>query len=202
MLFQSTGVWRPTRQANKPNQAAVAKTAGISRIQENGVSKPGAKRSTLSAVFAGQPVCMANQTTQMTKAQAEKNSSVNQSTKADRLRRSVGKAKAAKVAKAGRANNRARSRCPAMVAAINITAMTMRGCNTWPLFHCWRHCHRDHKTKGHAGQLNHTSKRAKATPSPGLFKNDRAGQRNRPKDQAKAKISTDAAAAHCQGLAS
>ena len=118
---------------------------------------------------------MANQTTQMSKAQAEKNSSVNQSTRAERLRRSVGNAKAAKVAKAGKASKRARSRCAPMAVATNITVMTMRGSSTWPLCHCWRHCHKDHKTKGHAGQLNQINKRPKAAQSWLPFKTKMAG---------------------------
>ena len=72
-------------------------------------TKPGAKRATLAAGCAGQPVCMAIQTTQMMKAQPEKNSRVNQSMKAATLRRKVGSAKAAKVASGGKASSRVRS---------------------------------------------------------------------------------------------
>jgi hypothetical protein len=52
---------------------------------------------------------MANQTTQMMKAQPEKKSSVNQSMKAAMLRRKVGSANAANVANAGNDNSKVRS---------------------------------------------------------------------------------------------
>jgi hypothetical protein len=52
---------------------------------------------------------MANHTTQMMKAQPEKNSSVNQSMKAAILRRKVGNANAASVANAGNDNSSVRS---------------------------------------------------------------------------------------------
>ncbi len=49
---------------------------------------------------------MAIQITQMMSAHVEKNNSVNQSISAATLRRNVGKANAAKVANAGKANNK------------------------------------------------------------------------------------------------
>jgi hypothetical protein len=52
---------------------------------------------------------MANHTTQMMKAQPEKNSSVNQSMNAAMLRRKVGRANAANVANAGNDNSKVRS---------------------------------------------------------------------------------------------
>ncbi len=62
---------------------------------------PGNNRATLAAGCAGQPVCIAIQTTHTIKAQPEKKSSVNQSINAATLRRNVGRANTAKLANAG-----------------------------------------------------------------------------------------------------
>ena len=88
-----------------PHTAVAAKATTNANHPKLG-SKPGNKRATLAAGLAGQPVCMAIQTTQITKAQVVKKINVNQSIKAATLRRSVGSAKAAKVANAGKASRR------------------------------------------------------------------------------------------------
>ncbi len=70
---------------------------------------------------------MATQTTQMARAQKLKNSRVNQSIKAPRLRRRVGSAKAAKAAMPGSARSKARSDKPVNQVAPTVTATNHKG---------------------------------------------------------------------------
>ena len=115
------------RQRTKAAQATVANTATAVRPNENSGENSGAKRVTLAAVLAGVPVCMATQTTQMMSAQALKNSNVNQSIKAPKLRLSVGSAKAANVATAGKAVKSARSDKPVNHVAPTVTKANHKG---------------------------------------------------------------------------
>jgi hypothetical protein len=100
MLFHKADRWRPARHFTKRAQNSVASKAMMDKVQENSGMKPGANRATLMAGWAGMPVCIENQTTQMINAPALKKSRVNQSMKALTLRWSVGNAKEAKVAMA------------------------------------------------------------------------------------------------------
>jgi hypothetical protein len=70
---------------------------------------------------------MAIHTTQMISPQLEKNSNVNQSMSAATDRSSVGKAKAANVAKAGSANNNVRSDEPVVKVAAKDTPLSQSG---------------------------------------------------------------------------
>jgi hypothetical protein len=81
----------------------------------------------LAAGCFGTPVCIDTQMTQMTIAQPEKNSSVNQSISAETLRSRVGKANAAKVASAGRANSKERSDAGVSSVVPMATARKSRG---------------------------------------------------------------------------
>ena len=132
-------------------------------------SKPGACRSTLAAGCFGKPVCMATQITQMTIPQPVKNSSVNQSINAATLRCSVGNANAASVASAGSASSRARSAGRVVRVASIPTAANHNGsamCRwTLRLKICSRQRQRVQSTKGHAGQVNHSSRRPRLRQS-------------------------------------
>ena len=70
---------------------------------------------------------MATQTTQMAKAQNEKNNKVNQSIKAPKLRRNVGNANAARQAMAGRATSSARSVMPVNQVSVMVTPTNHKG---------------------------------------------------------------------------
>ena len=85
----------------------------------------------MAASWFGTPVCMAIQMTQMMSAEPEKKSSVNQSIRADTLRLRVGSAKAARVAKAGKANSRERSPEAVLSVASSATLATQTGSNKW-----------------------------------------------------------------------
>jgi hypothetical protein len=87
----------------------------------------------LRAGLAGNPVCKESQTTQIINAPALKNSKVNQSIKALTLRFSVGKAKAAKVANAGKANNKERSPDSDKQVVKMTTVTNHKGKNKWGL---------------------------------------------------------------------
>ena len=115
------------RHLTKPNQAKVADKASTKVGAENSGVKPGTSRATLAAGWAGMPVCMAIQTTHTTKAQPLKNSKVNQSIQALRLRRKVGSANAASVAMAGRETSKARSDKPVNHVVPMVTVANQSG---------------------------------------------------------------------------
>src|SRR5688500_3519011 len=94
----------PVRHLTSQAHAAVAASAIANEITEKLGSNPGASLATLAAGLAGTTVCIETHTTQMTRAQPLKNSRVNQSISAETLRPSVGNAKAASAARAGRAS--------------------------------------------------------------------------------------------------
>ncbi|MDT4843457.1 hypothetical protein FQZ97_773910 [compost metagenome] len=149
----------PTRQATSQTQAAEASRARPNSSPENSGTKPGASRATLAAGLAGTPVCMANQITQMMRAQPVKKISVNQSISADMLRRSVGSANAASAASAGRASSSVRScRSDRALAAKPISA-AHSGRATWGRKSWRRQRHSVQSTRGQAGQVNHSSRR-------------------------------------------
>ena len=127
MLFQMAARWWPMRHFTNQAQASVASKAKPKVKTENSGKNPGASLATLAAGFAGNPVCMAIQTTQMVSAQKLKNKSVNQSISAARLRLKVGKAKAAKAAIPGKANKRLLSDMPVSQAAATVTVMNHKG---------------------------------------------------------------------------
>ena len=115
------------RQRTSAPQATVAASAKANAPTENSGTNSGARRATLAAGLAGVPVCMATQTTQMMSAQTLKNSSVNQSIRAPRLRRNVGNARAAKVAMAGSEVKSARSDKPVNQVAPTVTITNHSG---------------------------------------------------------------------------
>ena len=182
---------RPARRFTSQPQATVAKAANRQGRMTKRGSKPGASRATLAAGCGGKPVSIATQTTQMTMAQPVKKIRVNQSTRAETLRLSVGSAKAASVARAGSANSRARS--PARVNSVAPTVMSANQmgrarCRLKCLLSNWRRQrHNVHSISGQAGQVNHNNR----LPSPCHAAQPGAGnsmrQRHRP-------ISVDSAA--------
>ena len=101
----------------------------------------------------------------MMKAQPVKKISVNQSIKAEKLRLKVGSAKAAKVAMGGNTNISVWSSVRVINATHRASAINHRGRTKCRLQLCdnhWRrHCHSVHRTNGHAGHMNHTSKSTK-----------------------------------------
>src|SRR5574343_2097940 len=121
-LFQMALRWRPARHHTRAHQARVAARATAKAMAENCGSKPRASLATLAAGLAGTPVCVDTQITQIAMTEALKNSRVNQSIKADMLRRSVGRAKAASAARAGRLSSRARSEGRVPTAQPSVTS--------------------------------------------------------------------------------
>jgi hypothetical protein len=107
--------------------ARVASRAKPKAMRENSGKNPGASLATLAAGLAGNPVCMAIQMTQMVRAQKLKNSSVNQSIRAPKLRRKVGKANAAKAAIPGKASKSALSDMPVNQVATTVTPLNHKG---------------------------------------------------------------------------
>ena len=156
-LFQMACRWRPTRQATSQPQAMVASSAGSRSSQENSGLNPGASLATLAAGLAGTPVCMANQITQITKAHPLKKTSVNQSIRADTLRRSVGSANAARAAMAGRASSSERSKSGLIALLTTLTSAAHNGSATCGLRSWWRQRQSVQSARGQAGQVNHTS---------------------------------------------
>lgn len=126
-LFQIAALCRPTRHLTSQAQANVATHATPKAINEKLGENPGARRLTFAAGCAGTPVCMATHTTQMTNAQPEKNSSVNQSISAPTWRCRVGSAKAASVDKAGSARSKLRSGDPVVNVATMQTETNQAG---------------------------------------------------------------------------
>ena len=112
---------------------------------------------------------MAIQTTQITTPQPVKNSRVNQSIRAATLRCKVGRANAAKVARAGNASSRARSAGLVVSVAVRVTAANHSGsarCRLTERVKIWkRQRHKVHNTSGQAGQVNHTSRRPRVRQS-------------------------------------
>ena len=126
---------------------------------------------------------MAIQMTQIVRAQKLKNSSVNQSIRAPKLRRKVGKANAAKAAIPGRASKRALSDMPVNQVAATVTAMNHNGkakCgkrqprDSWDLQR-----HKDHAAKGQAGHVNHSMSLASTSSSNKVCDSTRQRQRSR-----------------------
>ena len=105
----------------------------------------------------------------MTMPQPVKNSSVNQSIKAAMLRRSVGSANAASVANAGRASSSVRSAGLVVTVAAIVTTANHSGrtrCRLTGTMASWRRQrHTVHNTSGQAGQVNHSSRRARLRQS-------------------------------------
>ncbi len=93
----------------------------------------------------------------MNSAQPEKKSRVNQSISADTLRRKVGSAKAASVARAGRPSSSERSDDPVNSVLNSTTSTSHSGTATWRAVSCSRQRHSVHSASGQAGQVNHTS---------------------------------------------
>src|SRR5690349_1009313 len=93
--FQIAARLRLVRQRTSATQASVAVRATRKGSTEKLGTKPGASRATLAAGLGGTPVCSEIQITQITSAQPLKNSSVNQSIRAETLRSKVGSANAA-----------------------------------------------------------------------------------------------------------
>ena len=122
---------RDVRQATSTHQAKVAATATAKESTENSGVNCGASLATLAAGLAGMPVCSESQITQMAMAAALKNSRVNQSINALMLRRSVGRAKAASVAMAGRPSSRARSAGSVLSEAITGMTANHSGSARW-----------------------------------------------------------------------
>jgi hypothetical protein len=140
----------------------VAAKAARKASSEKLGSKPGASRATLAAGRGGTPVCIATHTTQMMSAQPVKNSRVNQSISAATLRLSVGSAKAARVASAGRPSSSARSAVDVSSAAASDTPRNHRGSATWRLLSWRRQRQTVQNASGQAGHANQT--RNLATP--------------------------------------
>jgi hypothetical protein len=126
-LFQIAAWCRSTRHLTSQAHTTLAASATKKGAREKLCTKPGTSRATLAAGFAGKPVCMEIQTTQITKALPVKKIRVNQSINAPTLRLSVGKAKAANAASAGRASNRDRSAARVVRVATLATATNQRG---------------------------------------------------------------------------
>ena len=141
---------------------------------------------------------MAIQITQIARAEAVKNSSVNQSIKAPTLRRSVGRAKAASAARAGRPSSNARSAGWVVMVAPMDTRVNQRGTSRcrWPgrLKICWRQRHNVHRASGQAGQPNHSSRRARLSQSLPPPSNPTTRQRHRSRPWARAAAASVAAA--------
>jgi hypothetical protein len=130
-LFQMAARWRPIRQATNQAQASVANKANAKAGAENSGKKPGAKRATLAAGWAGKPVCMATQITQIVSAHTLKNNRVNQSIKAPKLRRRVGSAKAANAEMPGKAKSKVRSDMPVSQVPPKVTSTNHKGKAKW-----------------------------------------------------------------------
>ena len=104
---------------------------------------------------------MAIHTTQIMNPQPEKNSSVNQSIRAATCRLSVGSAKAASAANAGRPSSKVRSDALLSRVAGKVTSMNQTGnirCRLGRVLKsCRRQRHTVHRARGQAGQVNHVS---------------------------------------------
>ena len=133
-------------------------------VNEKLWTNPGASRATLAAGFAGMPVCMEIHTTQMTNAQPVKKIRVNQSINALTLRLSVGNAKAAMAARAGKASSSERSAALVVKVAALATATNQSGSQRCRLVKpALKSCRRQRQSvqmaSGHAGQVNHRKSR-------------------------------------------
>ena len=160
---------RDARHHTKLHHATEAASATSSANSENDGLNPGASLATLAAGLAGTPVCMAIQMTQMAKVEMLKNSRVNQSINAATARLSVGSAKAASVAMAGRPSSKARSAGAVLMVAPTDTSENHSGNHRWRchwvLAICLRQRHSVQMARGHAGQPNHSSSRARLAHS-------------------------------------
>ena len=133
MLFQSAVRCLPARHFTRLAHPRVADPAMMNASHENCATKPGACLATLIAGWAGKPVCMEIQTVQIISAPKLKNNKVNQSMNALMLRFKVGKAKAANVAKAGKAKSSARSLTPDSHVLTMATLKNQSGNDKWGL---------------------------------------------------------------------
>jgi hypothetical protein len=133
MLFQRADRCLPVRHFTRLAHPRVAKPAMMKATHENWATKPGACLATLIAGWAGKPVCIEIQTVQMIRAPTLKNNKVNQSMNALMLRFKVGNAKAANVAKAGKAKSSARSLTPDSHVLTMATLANQSGNDKWGL---------------------------------------------------------------------
>ena len=132
--------------------------------------------------------------TQMVSAHSVKKHIENQSTAADALRLSVGNAKAASTASAGRPSISARSDPPMTRLAPSATSTTTSGTDRCRYDNCRRQRHSVHSASGQAGHRNHSHWRPMANRSftCGVW----VRQRHSPRPQAAPAASSTAASTH------
>ncbi len=163
-LFQMAERCCPVLHCTSQIQVKVAKSATTKALRPKLGKKPGRSLATFAAGCGGQPVCMANQTTQMMNAHPLKKIRVNQSIKALTLLCRVGKANAANAAKKGNDKSKTRSGGTLSMALIAQSVPKHKGikrCRLCLAASQWcRHLQSVHKVKGQAGQVNHSHSRS------------------------------------------